>query len=162
VPELGPAWRGRGRALRLGFTPGLRPGAALPAHVLIADDYPDLRNLMRIALECAGYQVTEVADGASADAALAAGGFACAVLDNRMPLMTGGAVLVGMRARGDATPVLIASASLAVDDVPDVSPPPYLLHKPFELAALVAAVGRALGQPPAAEPPRSWLASLFW
>ncbi|HUR52542.1 MAG TPA: response regulator [Gemmataceae bacterium] len=112
----------------------------MPARVLIADDYDQLRRLMRRALETAGYDVTDAADGPSADAALACGGFACAVLDNRMPEPTGVQVAAAARARGDATPILIVSGSITSDDLAAVAPPTYLLGKPFEFTALVALI----------------------
>src|SRR5687767_2106603 len=99
----------------------------MTARVLIADDYDQLRRLMRLALEAGGYAVHDVADGTAAGAALAGGGFACAVLDTHMPGMTGAAVVRAARVRGDHTPVLLVSGSLTADDLPDVSPPAYLM-----------------------------------
>jgi CheY-like chemotaxis protein len=131
--------------------------------VLIADDVPNLRKLIGLMLTRGGYRVTEVGDGDAADAALAAGGFTCAVLDNQMPGMTGADVARAARARGDHTPILLVSGSITAKDLPDVVPPVYLLPKPFDVNALVAVVDRLAGRPAAAGegPRRSWLARVF-
>ena len=141
----------------------------MPARVLLADDYDQLRRLMRRSLEAAGYVVVEAADGPSAAAALAAGGFACAVLDNRMPDPSGVQIVTTARARGDETPVLLVSGSVTPDVLAAVSGATYLLGKPFEFEELVAAVdrivGRASGRSPADTPPpprrRGWLGRFF-
>jgi DNA-binding response OmpR family regulator len=141
----------------------------MPARVLLADDYDQLRRLMRRALDAAGYDVTEVTDGPSAAAALAAGGFACAVLDNRMPDPTGVRIVAAARARGDATPVLLVSGSITPDVLAAVGPPTYLLGKPFGFEELVAAVdrivGKAAGRSADDTPPpprrRGWLSRFF-
>ena len=133
--------------------------------VLLADDYTQLRRLMRRALEAAGYEVVEATDGPSAAAALAAGGFACAVLDNRMPDPTGVELVAAARARGDATPVLLVSGSVTPDVLAAVGGATYLLGKPFGFEDLVAAVdriaGRESGRSPADTPApprrRGWL-----
>ena len=141
----------------------------MPARVLVADDYDQLRRLMCRALRAAGYDVVEAADGASAAAALAAGGFACAVLDNRMPDPTGVMVVMATRARGDETPVLLVSGSVTPDFLAAVGGATYLLGKPFEFEELVAAVDRIVGKGPGRSPGdtpppqrrRGWLSRFF-
>ncbi len=63
------------------------PPIARP-RALVADDEPALRSLFTIYLD-AGYAVTAVADGAAALALLADPGWAVAVLDCDMPVMSG-------------------------------------------------------------------------
>lgn len=80
------------------------------SRVLVADDEPSIRYVLREALEEEGYRVTDVADG---DAALAAFGredFPVAFVDIRMPGCGGLEVLDRLRAMGAGTAVVIITA----------------------------------------------------
>ena len=59
------------------------------AHILIADDDPDLREILRCVLEPAGFSVTETADGKTALAAIRARPPDLIILDYAMPGLTG-------------------------------------------------------------------------
>jgi len=61
----------------------------IPTKVLIADDEPIARGMLRRALEDAGYAVTPVADGAEALDELRRGSFQLVVSDWEMPNMSG-------------------------------------------------------------------------
>jgi DNA-binding response OmpR family regulator len=116
------------------------------ARILIVEDEPQLRGLLRLYLERAGYVVSDAGDGAAALEAFAADGADLVVLDLMLPGMQGEAVLEGLRERADV-PILITSAKrsdaeriaglrLGADDY---------LAKPFnphELTARVAAILR--------------------
>jgi DNA-binding response OmpR family regulator len=116
------------------------------ARILIVEDEPQLRGLLRLYLERAGYVVSDAGDGAAALAAFAADGADLVVLDLMLPGIQGEAVLEGLRERADV-PILITSAKrsdaeriaglrLGADDY---------LAKPFnphELTARVAAILR--------------------
>jgi DNA-binding response OmpR family regulator len=116
------------------------------ARILIVEDEPQLRGLLRLYLERAGYVVSDAGDGAAALAAFAADGADLVVLDLMLPGLQGEAVLEGLRERTDV-PILITSAKrtdaeriaglrLGADDY---------LAKPFnphELTARVAAILR--------------------
>jgi DNA-binding response OmpR family regulator len=116
------------------------------ARILIVEDEPQLRGLLRMYLERAGYAVTDVGDGAAALAGFAAVGADLVVLDLMLPGMQGEAVLEALREQGNV-PILITSAKrsdaeriaglrLGADDY---------LAKPFnphELTARVAAILR--------------------
>ena len=116
------------------------------ARILVVEDEPRLRELLRLYLEREGHQVTDVGDGAAAIAAFDAHGADLVILDLMLPGMQGEAVLETMRESGDV-PVLITSAKrsdaeriaglrLGADDY---------LGKPFnphELTARVAAILR--------------------
>jgi two-component system phosphate regulon response regulator OmpR len=118
----------------------------LRARILIVEDEPQLRGLLRLYLERAGYAVTDAGDGAAAVAAFAAHGADLVVLDLMLPGMQGEAVLEALREEADV-PILITSAKrsdaeriaglrLGADDY---------LAKPFnphELTARVAAILR--------------------
>jgi len=116
------------------------------ARILVVEDEPRLRELLRLYLEREGHLVTDVGDGTAALAAFDANGADLVILDLMLPGMQGEAVLEAMRAVGDV-PVLITSAKrsdaeriaglrLGADDY---------LGKPFnphELTARVAAILR--------------------
>jgi DNA-binding response OmpR family regulator len=116
------------------------------ARILIVEDEPQLRALLRLYLERDGHRVTDAGDGPSALAAFAADGADLVILDLMLPGMQGEAVLEALRQSGDV-PILIASAKrtdaeriaglrLGADDY---------LAKPFnphELTARVAAILR--------------------
>ena len=116
------------------------------ARILIVEDEPQLRGLLRLYLERAGYVVSDTGDGAAALEAFAADGADLVVLDLMLPGMQGEAVLEALREQADV-PILITSAKrsdaeriaglrLGADDY---------LAKPFnphELTARVAAILR--------------------
>src|SRR4029077_12959574 len=79
------------------------------SRILIVEDEPQLRALLRLYLERAGYAVTDVGDGTAALAAFARDGADLVILDLMLPGMQGEAVLEGLREEADV-PILITSA----------------------------------------------------
>src|SRR6185503_5715572 len=100
--------------------------------LLVVDDDPDVRASLERALRCAGYAVTTAVHGADALDALARTPADLIVMDVLMPMVDGFDACRRLRARGDATPILVLTARDAVDD-------DYLV-KPFALAELLARV----------------------
>src|SRR5436190_12414129 len=87
---------------------------------LVVDDEPHLRRMMRLALEGAGYDVEEAADGDQALSTFGDGGrFAATLLDQRMPGLDGLEVLSRLKQRrADACVVMVtayATIELAID-----------------------------------------------
>lgn len=78
-------------------------------HILIVDDDPQIRDVLRIALRRADMQVTEAGDGAEGLAKARSGRFDLIVLDIGLPEMDGLAVCRALRAT-DETPVLFLTA----------------------------------------------------
>jgi DNA-binding response OmpR family regulator len=125
------------------------------ARILIVEDEPQLRGLLRLYLERAGYHVTDAGDGSAALAAFARDGADLVILDLMLPGMQGEAVLEALRDEA-YVPILITSAKrsdaeriaglrLGADDY---------LAKPFnphELTARVAAILRRTRPGAAAE-----------
>ena len=78
--------------------------------ILIADDEPRIRALIRQHLEHEGYACEEAADGSAALTLLTAGGIDLAILDVMMPFVDGMTVLREMRTRKINTPVIMLTA----------------------------------------------------
>ena len=80
--------------------------------VLVADDDPDVRQLVAFKLRQAGHEVIDVGDGPSAIAAAGDHPLDLAVLDVTMPGLSGLEVCAALRsdARTAAVPVILLSA----------------------------------------------------
>ncbi|HQR03605.1 MAG: response regulator [Proteobacteria bacterium] len=108
--------------------------------LLLVEDDALLGDGLRAGLGQAGYAVDWVRDGEAALAALKAGSFGAMVLDLGLPRRDGLSVLQALRARGDATPVLVLTARDTVQDRVsglDAGADDYLI-KPFDLDELAA------------------------
>ncbi len=107
--------------------------------VLVVDDDPDIRDLLRMVLEWAGYAVETVSDGVAALEMLTHTDEVWIVLlDITMPHMTGPEVCEHLTAMGGPASrhvVILMTAGLFPDGD---APPPVraLLHKPFDLNAV--------------------------
>ena len=120
------------------------PGGALPPAagrtVLVADDDPELRELVLRMFERLGWQAIGVADGAEAVAALEAAPerYALVLLDWSMPVMDGREALEAIRRRVPAMPVFMSSGhppdALAAE-VEHLRPTGFLA-KPYRMAEL--------------------------
>ncbi len=77
--------------------------------ILVADDDKDIRSVLRLYLEDAGYEVAEAADGAQALAALETRGIDLCLLDIMMPELDGYQVLKLVRETDDV-PIIVVSA----------------------------------------------------
>ena len=84
--------------------------------LLVAEDDDAARALLQRYLEGKGYDVVAVADGKAALDAIH-DGYDLVLLDVMMPHLTGFEVLEQTRARGDTTPIIMATAAASVDDV---------------------------------------------
>ena len=132
--------------------------------ILIADDEPDIRSVLALYLENAGYEVAEAADGQEALEVLGSQAIDLCLLDIMMPVLDGYHVLKRVRETSDV-PVIVISAkgqdpekilglNLGADD--------YMV-KPFNPLEAVARVGSLLrrvsgsmarGSAPEAQPSR--------
>lgn len=113
--------------------------------LLLAEDDEMIGESVLDALRGEGYAVDWVRDGAIADSVLRTEQYDLMVLDLGLPKMDGIAVLRGLRARHDRTPVLVATARDAVSDRIkglDAGADDYVL-KPYDLDELSARI-RAL------------------
>ncbi len=107
---------------------------------LLVEDDEMIGESLRAALRRHGFAADWVRDGRAADAVLAGERFDAVLLDLGLPHKSGLDVLRALRARGDATPVIVLTARDALTDKVrglDSGADDYLV-KPFELDELLA------------------------
>lgn len=80
------------------------------AKILIVDDEPRIRDLIRAHLEHEGFSCEEAGDGGAALAALSGGDVDLVILDIMMPFVDGMTCLKEMRSRKITTPVIMLTA----------------------------------------------------
>lgn len=110
--------------------------------ILVVEDNRTLADGLAVVLRVAGYAVDVVHDGISADAVLSTETFDLVVLDLSLPEMDGLDVLRRMRARRNASSVLILTARGALDERVrglDLGADDYMT-KPFEVSELEARI----------------------
>ena len=83
--------------------------------ILFADDEAHLRDLMQMELPRIGHEVTVCPDGTAAVKALEKGSFDVALLDIKMPGLTGIEVLAKVRQASPETQVIIMTGHATVD-----------------------------------------------
>ena len=124
--------------------------------VLVAEDDPDLRSLLRHVLEADGHEVRLAGDGREALDLIREAAPDLVVLDLMMPRLSGFEVLRELRRPGDTaveTPVLVLSARASEVDVLsgfELGAADYMT-KPFIVGELCARVRLLLGRSRAAE-----------
>jgi DNA-binding response OmpR family regulator len=114
----------------------------MPATILVAEDQTDIRDLLVLNLRGAGYDVSAVADGNAALQSQVTRPRDLLILDLMMPGQDGLEVCKALRAKGNATPILMLTAkSTELDRVLglELGADDYLT-KPFSLAELLARV----------------------
>lgn len=128
--------------------PPRRQTRADPLRVLIAEDDPAVRDLVRARLSSAGYAVAAVNDGQSALSMMMGARPDILILDLNMPEMDGFRVLEAMQGYGvrDVLVMVLTARHAATDvrRVLDLGAQDYLA-KPFTSSQLLARVGRLAG-----------------
>lgn len=118
------------------------------ARILVVDDEPLVRTMARTALQRAGHDLGEAANGAEALAALERERFDLAIIDLIMPEKQGLETIMQIRAGGHDLKIIAASgggtARLDLLPLAEKSGADFTIGKPFDLAELVALVRRAL------------------
>jgi DNA-binding response OmpR family regulator len=144
------------RSPSLGRPQAARTQRQSRARLLVVEDEPRLRALLRLYLERAGYEVAEAGDGRSALDTFDADPPDLVVVDLMLPGLQGEALIRAIRESSDV-PILIASAKrsdmeriaglrLGADDY---LPKPYNVH---ELVERVHAILRRSGRPRSDQP----------
>jgi len=84
--------------------------SAAPLRVLVIDDEPPIRKLLRVGLSAHGYEILEAANGKMALAALSQQAPDLVILDLGLPDMQGHELLRTMRVRYDSVPIVVLSS----------------------------------------------------
>ncbi len=115
------------------------------ARILVADDEPSIRFVMKESLEEAGHEVVPVDSGDAALEALADGSFDLAFLDIRMPGPSGLEILDRIGATGTQTAVVIITAQNTFENAVDAMKRGALdyLVKPFGIGEVRALAEKA-------------------
>jgi FixJ family two-component response regulator len=116
--------------------------------IAVVDDEAPVRTMLRRALRFAGFEVATFASGEEFLDSLPTCRPACAILDIRMPSLSGLEVGQRLRAQNIRVPVVLITASddPALDRSAAAAGAICLLRKPFSTDALLAAVRCALGE----------------
>lgn len=85
-------------------------GTSGPLTVLVVDDEPPIRRLLKTSFSAHGYHVLEASDGQSALEALKLSGVDLIVLDIGLPGVDGFAVIEALRGKGSAIPIVVLSS----------------------------------------------------
>lgn len=122
----------------------------MPASILIADDYDDNRELLRLMLESAGHRVREARNGRELIEAARAERFDLALVDLSMPVLDGWAALAELRAdeRTRALPCVAVTAFAAEPDRQSALAAGFdaYVSKPFRSRDLLEVIERLLGR----------------
>ena len=124
------------------------PGARSGAVVLVVDDDPEIRDVVRWLLEDEGWTVETASDGRDALERATRARPALIVLDMGLPIISGEEVAVRLQeVYVDPPPIIVVSADgRAGEKAARIGAASYL-HKPFDVDALARLVRRALGSP---------------
>ena len=116
--------------------------------ILVVDDTPCVRELLRLILEASGFEVSEAQDGGAAIREMRTCVFDLVVTDLMMPVVTGQELVRHLRAdaRTAAVPILVLSANPNAAEI--ASNIDAIVGKPFNRASFVATVRSLVGQTP--------------
>jgi two-component system response regulator AtoC len=112
--------------------------------ILVADDDPDIRVLLKTFLEDEGYTVSEAANGQDALDGVRSGSYDLVLLDMRLPGMTGMDVLKQLREKQGDVPVILITAygspniAIQASSLGAYS----FITKPFELDDVLLTISR--------------------
>lgn len=120
--------------------------------ILVADDSPPIRLLMRRRLEMAGHEVVEAEDGREAITRLEEPGedgmVEVVILDAAMPKLTGAEALVLIGEKWPDIPVIGLSASLDLSEQPEWDGAADFFGKPIDFERLLERIEELTSGPP--------------
>lgn len=120
----------------------------MPRNILIAEDDDQVRRVIRLALERAGYDVCEAADGEEARRALGVAPFDLVITDIVMPGKDGLETIMFLRRNHPGTPVIAISGHdnpLFLSNAAGLGAT-HVLAKPFTPSRLLDLVARVLAE----------------
>src|SRR5207237_552417 len=125
-----------------------QPGLILP--ILIADDGPAIRSLLRLIVERAGMDVDVAADGHEALTMIERRNYALVLLDLQMPRANGFDVVEHLRTK-NRRPIIIVVTALPRSQTAqlDTNVVQAIVRKPFDIAFLadiIAGTARSMGE----------------
>jgi DNA-binding NtrC family response regulator len=120
------------------------PVLTVRRRLLLVDDEPDFLETLAGALSRRGFDVVPFAGALAAIAAAGAERFDLAITDFRMPDLDGVEMVRALRAIDPQLPIIVASGYVSAEQwaLLEESGARALLHKPFTLDDLAAAVAR--------------------
>ena len=126
------------------------------AKILIVDDEPRIRELLRENLQYAGYACEEAGDGSAALSLLSGGGYDLVILDLMMPGLSGSEACMKIREFSDVPIIMLTARSEDTDKIIgfECGADDYLT-KPFNILELKARVRALLRRAGAAQQQRS-------
>ncbi len=130
---------------------GTMRGTQQARRILVGDDESQIRRLLGDVLGAGGYSIDETPSGREILEKYRQGAYALLILDTMLQETSGMEVVMKLRDRGDRVPIILMSVpSRDVDRVESFAFTYRVdvLHKPFGIAELRSAVGRALGLVP--------------
>jgi DNA-binding response OmpR family regulator len=120
--------------------------------ILIADDSPPIRLLLKRRLEMAGHHVLEAGDGCEALAILEGPSngdvVEVVILDAAMPKMTGAEAMREIRTRWPGMPVIGLSASLDLGESEEWDAAADFIGKPIDFDRLLGRIEELTSGPP--------------
>jgi DNA-binding response OmpR family regulator len=123
-------------------------GARLGAIVLVVDDDPEIRDVVRWLLEDEGWTVETASDGRDALNRATRARPALIVLDIGLPILSGEEVARRLRdVYVDPPPIIVVSADGRAGETAARIGAASYLHKPFDVDVLAGLVRRTLGSP---------------
>lgn len=122
--------------------------------ILVVDDEPSMRFLLRVILEPEGYAVVEAKHGAEALERVRERRPDLVVTDLTMPVMSGTELIAGLRADPETAsiPIVVISG----DDERAATPCDAVLGKPFDHETLLDSLSLSLRKAAAAARSRPW------
>ena|GEM_PF-1888546 len=123
---------------------------ALCGHILLAEDAPDISNIMRVQLESAGARVTVVDTGPDAVETAHDGCFDAIIMDIHIPGMDGISATRELRDRGIETPIIVISADSSEERRRQCTEAGAdgFVPKPFQKIPFLTEIRRHLKEPP--------------
>jgi DNA-binding response OmpR family regulator len=121
-----------------------------PTTILLVEDDPSVRELIKVLLEVEGYEIVEAADGQEALRRAADVRPSLMILDLMMPDVDGETVIAELKAKPTlaSVPVIVVTGNYeALDRCKDLVGDENVFPKPFEPTRLLDRIGVLVGQP---------------
>ena len=118
------------------------PAAGAVRPVLVVDDEPAIRALIRQVLEAEGFSVVDAADGAEALRFVERSNPRVVLLDMAMPTLDGRGFTMAMRGRGHRIPIVVMTAGSSAERWAEELKADAFLAKPFDIDDLIGVTNR--------------------